>query len=221
MKTLPQLLNPLKLDYVHSEITQDNLTTPDTIGTVDKLFKFDEDKTSEEVIEAMKAEGYRLANWYEFLEWAEKEWNGTDWVVALGTILYPGGGRYVLVLDVDAGHRGLDLGLFGLRWNRLCVFAGVRVSDSAEPNPLLAIKPQGNARILTALLSKHGQDKICDSLVMIGWALDKARTEQNTLWLSCLPKERIKSKDGGWQTADTFDDCGSQILENAKREGLL
>lgn len=39
-------------------------------------------------------------------------------------------------------------------------------------------KPAGNARILVSLLDKHGQDKICDCLAIIGWALDKAREQE-------------------------------------------
>ena len=134
MKTLPHLIKSLKLNYVNPNITEANFPDDGRRGKVE-IIDFNREPTSEKALKEMNGKGYRPATAYELLEWAKDNWNGKDWVVALGqTWRGPGGGLRVLFLWGNAGDRGLDLGWFGPRWPRVCRFAFVR-KDSRELEP--------------------------------------------------------------------------------------
>ena len=130
MKTLKQLIKDGKFNYVNSDITEEHYPSEKIRGKV-KIFHFDRFISSEDVIKKMEKEEYQPANIYELLEYAEKDWNEKDWVVALGSVrLDSSGSLRVLVLSSDSGRRRFSLSYFGSRWSRGCVFAGVlRSSD--------------------------------------------------------------------------------------------
>ena len=133
---LKQLIKSLKLDYVNSDITEENFPLTEE-GKIDKIFSFKKYRTSEEVISKMDKEGYRPANIYEMLAWAKEDWNGKDWVVALGSRWQgPFGDRLVPYLYRDSGPRSLYLHWFDPRWHSNDRLAAVRKSDSRKPGTI-------------------------------------------------------------------------------------
>lgn len=131
MKNLQQLIEDLKLNYASSDITDANF--PDSKrGKVTKIFKFDSDFTLEEAIARLDKEGYRPATPYELLEWAKKNWNGEDSILALGQIWHSVDGHpYVVCLWSDDGYRKLFLGWTGHGWDSVVLVAGVRKSSKS------------------------------------------------------------------------------------------
>ena len=72
-----------------------------------EIFHFGKKMTSEEVIAELDKKGYEPASIYELLEYAEKDWNGKDLVVALGSVWRDlRGHRRVPDLDGGSGRRG-------------------------------------------------------------------------------------------------------------------
>lgn len=133
MKNLSQLIKSLKLNYVNSDITEKNFPDTGRRSKDIKLYKFDKSMTSEEVIKEAEKDGYEPANARELLEWAQKNWNGKDSVVALGQqFLDSDGDRSVLCLWSDAGDRGLSLRWFDDSWNSHGVFAFVRAKHDSK-----------------------------------------------------------------------------------------
>ena len=66
----------------------------------------------------MAEANYRPATLCELLRWAKDNWNGNDWIIALGQIwLDADGNRYVAVLDLDDGWRKLNSRWFDYDWN--------------------------------------------------------------------------------------------------------
>ena len=65
----------------------------------------------------MAEANYRPATLCELLRWAKDNWNGKDWIIALGQIwLGADGSRLVAVLGLGLGRRELGLGWFGGGW---------------------------------------------------------------------------------------------------------
>jgi len=130
LKTLTEFIAPLKLDYVNSDITEANFPPQpqdnDDSEKEYKVFNFGS-TSSEKAIAGMAKEGFRPATTREQLQWAVKNWNGKDWVVALGqTWLGSRSGRLVSVLNFRGGGRQLALVWFGDGWNDVCQFLAVR-----------------------------------------------------------------------------------------------
>lgn len=126
-KTLQQLIKDLKFDYTNSSIIEANFPTT-TKGKVSKIFEFDHSFTREEAIKKLDEEGYRPATAWELLNWAVKNWNGKDYVVALGQEIVVNGDAHVVWCG--AGERGLFLFWAGGRCFSLVRVAGVRKSLS-------------------------------------------------------------------------------------------
>lgn len=132
VKTLERLIKARKFDWVNPDITSANFP-PQEIRKDFKLFHFDRVMTSKEAIAEMKKEGYEPANIYELLNW--KDWNGKDFVVALGSGWRdPHGRRRVPYLGLWLGERKLNLSWLDDRWFARCRFLAVRAlpSDSLE-----------------------------------------------------------------------------------------
>lgn len=108
--SLALLIKGHKFDYVNSDITVENFPSQE-VSTDFELYHFDRYISSEAAIEEMKKDGYKPANIYELLLWPD--WNGKDWVVALGSVCGVGGDRLVACLDGVDSERYLDLGWFG------------------------------------------------------------------------------------------------------------
>jgi len=125
MKTLKQLTKDF--DYVNSEITEENFPLVKRDHKGYKLFHLNQNISSKDAIKEMRKEGYEPASLLELLEWTE--WNGTDVVVALGSVAEVGGGRHVSCLDEDGSGRRLSLGWFDRDWFGRCRFLGVRLSS--------------------------------------------------------------------------------------------
>jgi hypothetical protein len=133
----------LKLDYINSDITIENFPE-EKVREGFKIFHFGEYLTTEEVVSKLDKEGYQPANLAELLTY--KEWNGKDFVVALGSVWQNrSGGPGVVCLWSVVGRRGLDLRWTGYRWYSGVLVAGVRKSlkpgtsdslDSVTPDSL-------------------------------------------------------------------------------------
>ena len=131
--TLKNLLKNLKLNYANSDITEVNFPNTKRLLTDAKIFQFNRTISSEDAIKEMEKEGYKPANLRELLSWGAKNWNGQDFVVALGQAWRgPLGGRYVPCLGAWYGERGLGLGYLGLDWDGCCRFLAFKVDSSVE-----------------------------------------------------------------------------------------
>lgn len=132
MKSFKQLTKDF--DYVNSDIEQNFPLTP-LRSSEYKLYRFDRDITSEEAEKEMSKDGYAPATLAELLHW--KDWNGEDWVVALGSVAMVGGGRRVPCLSRGGSERYLNLDWRGSAWPRDCRFLAVRsVSQVSAPDAL-------------------------------------------------------------------------------------
>lgn len=130
-KTISDLIKQAKFDWVSGYAKEFPYEEPREGET--RIFEFSEPKTSGQAIEAMRAEGYEPMLASEIIEYAADGWNGTDWVVALGTVRrVPSGKRGVLVLRRVGGGRELGCDWFGREWARGSRFAGRRSHKSSE-----------------------------------------------------------------------------------------
>jgi hypothetical protein len=141
---LATLIRRGKFDYVNRDITVDNFPPQDVRGGY-KLFHFNKYFTTENAIAEMAQEGYTPANIYELLSW--KEWNGRDFVIALGSVSEVFGDRRVPCLVRDDAERGLDLYWDDCDWDDVCRFLAVRS---------LELKPSENLNSLPLELTVNG-----------------------------------------------------------------
>lgn len=125
--SLALLIKDRKFDYVDSDITVKNFP-PQEVSTDFKLYHFGRTVSSEAAIKEMKKDGYKPANIYELLLWPD--WNGKDWVTALGSVCEVNGRRSVACLSRVGSERFLDLSWFVVDWGGDCRFLAVRNSDS-------------------------------------------------------------------------------------------
>lgn len=121
MKKLTELIKEIKFDYINSEISDDLFEIPKEIGTEFELVHFDKNISSEDAVKELSKDDWRPATAYELLIWAKENWNGIDWVVALGSVAGVRFGRGVLDLRRDGSERSLRLDRWGVGW-----FAGYR-----------------------------------------------------------------------------------------------
>ena len=133
---LESLIKKLKFNYVNPDIKEENFPQIDRGFTDFKVFHFDRLISSEDAIAEMKKEGFMPANIYEMLLWAnQKNWDGKEFVVALGSIWQnPNGYRCVPCLGGWRDGRGLSLDWYGRDWGGGCRFLAVR--KSLTPGPL-------------------------------------------------------------------------------------
>ena len=128
MKPLAQVIAGKKFDYVNDDIVKHFSATEVPENTEYKLYHFNKNMTSEEVIEVIKKDGYCPANISELLEW--KEWNKKDCVVGLGSVAEVYGSRRVPCLyEVGSGRR-LDLRWFGNNWGPTVRFLAIHNSQT-------------------------------------------------------------------------------------------
>lgn len=132
---LQKLLTTWKFSYINSDITPDNFPlTPRKHGGY-KLFHFDKYISTEDATKEMEKEGYAPATLLELLQW--KDWNGSDWVVALGSATRIDGSLSVPSLDEFGSERGLRLDRSAVVWRAICRFLAVRTLDSHSSAPAL------------------------------------------------------------------------------------
>ena len=142
-KTLKQLIEFLKLDYVNSDITEQNFPDIGRSSDIDAV-QFDKELTTKEIIAEIKKTGHEPANARELLEWAKKNWNGKDWIVALGQRWNAASGvPYALTLGSRAGYRGVGLSVCGPRsqWGRSVLCARRKSLRNSEPKTLESFNP--------------------------------------------------------------------------------
>lgn len=139
--TNQQLIKKLKLNYVNSDIAEENFPYLESNAKVE-LFNAGKTVTSEEAISLMKEKGLRPATLTELLQFAienEKEvFNDNYYVTALGSVWQDrGGDRGVPCLAGWDDKRELGLFWFEDDWRAYCRFAAVRVSS----DPLIPCAP--------------------------------------------------------------------------------
>lgn len=130
------LIKKLKFDRVNSNITDDLFPDSGERGKDHEIFHFNKYISSEYAIEEMNKQGYRPMTAHELLEWAKDNWNGEDWVMALGSVVAVDGLRCVACLGRLGRGRYLYLSWFGLGWYEHYRFAAVRKSENLEPKKL-------------------------------------------------------------------------------------
>lgn len=121
--SLALLIKGHKFDYVNSDITVENFPSQE-VSTDFKIYHFDKYISSEDVIEEMKKDGYKPANIYELL--LLPDWNGKDWVVALGSVCKVHGHRDVAYLYGGDSKRYLNLAWFDGVWHGYCRFLATK-----------------------------------------------------------------------------------------------
>lgn len=125
--SLSSLIKKGNLGYVNSNITAELFPAPKIIRNDFKLYHFNKRISSEDAVKEMEKDGYAPANIYELLSW--KEWNGTDWVVGLGSVHWVDGDRHVPCLTRGGSERILYLSWWDADWDSDCRFLGVRNSE--------------------------------------------------------------------------------------------
>ncbi len=127
MKTLSQLIEEKKFDWVNSDIEKNFTATEVPKDTEYKLFHFDRRILSEDAVKEIEKEGWRPANISELLSW--KDWKD-EWVIALSSVARVGGYRGVPYLGGFDSRRDLNLYWFGDGWFSDYRFLAVRNSVS-------------------------------------------------------------------------------------------
>lgn len=160
--TNEKLIKAAKFDWVSDSIKKFPYIQPRKGDT--KVFQFDSYVTSEEAVRKMQKEGYEPATLSELLIFAEKEWNSSDWIIALGSVAELGGDRNVPCLGRYGAKRGLNLTWWDSRWDDSCRFLAVR-------NNTLDLKTQSlpsDTLILEARIAKleEAMDKIRTFLII-------------------------------------------------------
>lgn len=123
-KTLRAAIAALKFDWVNSSIEKHFTLEP--VRKERKVFHFDCGISSGEAERRMKAESWNSASLAELLDYAKNEWNGKDWLVALGSSAQVGGLVYVPCLYRYGAGRNLDLRWRSYDWNRSSWFLAAR-----------------------------------------------------------------------------------------------
>ncbi len=138
MEPLSQLIAG-KFDYVNPDITEKHfpVQADDERKKEYKLYHFGKSISSEDAIKEMEKDGYVPATLRDMLQW--EEWNGEDWVVALGSVWRGSFGyRNVPFLYWRGCGRKLILHWFVYDWNDYYRFLAVRklASGTLTSEPL-------------------------------------------------------------------------------------
>jgi hypothetical protein len=136
-------ISDCKFDWVNSDITDTLFDEPQEISTEYDVMPIDKYMSSEDIIIQMEKEGYRPANFRELLAYSQKEWNGKDTVVALGSVASVRVSRRVPYLVKDGSGRSLNRSWWDYAWRPSCRFLRVRnsVAKTLETHSLtLAIE---------------------------------------------------------------------------------
>ena len=127
-----ELVKAGKYDWSNNLIT-DELFPLQSHAPVARKIEFiefcDHDPTSEEMISELTRFGLKRPTAEDALQFGidqPEEQRKRSIVFLHEPVLDPRGSRRVLVLVGSAGERDLGLGWFSCRWDRRCVFAGVR-----------------------------------------------------------------------------------------------
>jgi hypothetical protein len=141
--SLTELIEKGKFRFVNSNITPDNFPVEPIRSEEYKVFHFDRYISSEEALKEIEGAGYLPANIYELLSWTE--WNGKDWVIALGSSCVLDGRRHVPGLRGFGSGRGLGLDWWRGGWGGGYRFLAVRnstVSLGSKTEELKHLDPQ-------------------------------------------------------------------------------
>ena len=133
-KTVEQVIADGDYDWKNDDITAQHFpVSSEMIGkkaeVSAKLFHFNRDISSDDVISEMDKAGYRPATLMELLVlgFLFPELQRQFPIVALGSVWrYANGGRHVPCLGVGGSGRRLSLFWFGRGWSAHCRFLGVR-----------------------------------------------------------------------------------------------
>lgn len=133
-----------RFDWVNPDIEKNFPIEKVAKNTEYKLFHFKRYISSEDVVKEIEREGYKSATFSELLHW--KDWNETDYVVALSSICEVVGYRRVPYLSRFGSKHFLSLDWWGRGWNAYCRFLGVRqMSSESRPFEIPAL---GNSETL-------------------------------------------------------------------------
>lgn len=122
--TLHAVIAACNLDWVNPNIEKHFTLEP--VRKERKAFHFGCNISSDEAERHMKAEGWNPANLAELIAYAKDEWNGKDWVVALGSSAQFDGLCHVPILCRHSAERDLNLYWRGRVWSRYSRFLAAR-----------------------------------------------------------------------------------------------
>lgn len=98
MKTKIQSLGSLikngRFDWVNPDI-ESNFKADEVRSADYKIFHFDRYISSDDAVKEIEQAGFLAANLTELLAYAVDNWNGKDWVIALGSVAKLNGSRHV------------------------------------------------------------------------------------------------------------------------------
>ena len=135
VKSLPYLISLLKLSYVDADLNEENFPyqlIDSCLGQRQwRLFNFKKSMSPIYVTAEMQKENFRPATPREKLRWAKNNWNGTDWIVALGQTWrhLKKQNEYATVLRFKDGERRLELELVadvGVYYGSAYKFLGIK-----------------------------------------------------------------------------------------------
>lgn len=135
---LESLIKKLKLQFVNSDINSTNFPDDGRLLKDFKVFHFDRLISSDGAIAEMKKENYEPANLRELLSWGVKNWDGKEYVIALGSVWRdPHGYRGVPCLGGWGGGHSLGLLWGGSGWLGGCRFLAVVRGSGHLDEPLV------------------------------------------------------------------------------------
>lgn len=147
---LMKLIKKAKFDYVNYSINDTLFQQPGELLKYFKIYHFNKNISTEDAIQEIEKDEYRPANAWELVNYAIEGWNGTDWVVGLGSVAEVDGDRGVPYLGGDVSERFLGLYDWGGAWSSRGRFLGVR-NGSKTLNTLSPTQMEKNLESLTNL----------------------------------------------------------------------
>lgn len=151
--SLEKLIEKGKFDYVNINITEEKFPLVKIPKNRKyKVFHFDRYISSEDAIREIRSKGYELGTIYDLLSF---DWDGKDWMIALGSVAEVDGGRGVACLGRGGSERSLGLGWFDGGWgadDRFLAFAtspsDTRSSVALSPSDSLILCPHCKKEIV-------------------------------------------------------------------------
>jgi hypothetical protein len=135
---LQRLIDSGKYDWIHHRITDKTFPIPENpvFGHYPKVYHFNRDISSEDVIKEMDKEGYRPAMTWDLLDYGAK--NPKEQrnypIVGLGSVAESEDGRALLCLSRCLAGRSLDVFWSAGNWTARYRFLAVRKKKVTKPS---------------------------------------------------------------------------------------
>ena len=159
-KSLKILIDACSFDYISPAITDENIPDDGRRGKVE-IKNFGKYMTSEQVIAELKKDNCRPATVHELFSYLKDNKEKDKWLVALGSVFFFRGERYVVGVWWDGSEREANHRWFDGEWLDHCWFAFVRELD-------LENSENGNLGTLESRISalEEFQQKVSAMLIL-------------------------------------------------------